>query len=43
MGLQGKVSTHHGDFLQLLPQLQQDVVFLDPPWVRAFFGVVMDR
>lgn len=35
MGLQAKVRTHQGDFLRLLPQLQQDVVFLDPPWVRV--------
>ena len=34
MGLGGRVSTHHGDFLKLLPELRQDVVFLDPPWVR---------
>lgn len=33
MGLQANVHTHQGDFLRLLPQLQQDVVFLDPPWV----------
>ena len=38
MGLEGKVSTHHGDFLQLLPELRQDVVFLDPPWVGGSVG-----
>lgn len=37
MELKGKVSTHHGDFLRLLPELRQDVVFLDPPWVRGIF------
>jgi hypothetical protein len=32
LGLMDTVSTHHGDFLEKLGELKQDVVFLDPPW-----------
>ena len=27
-----RVTVHHGDALNILPTLKQDVVFLDPPW-----------
>jgi len=32
LGLTDTVTTHHGDFLEKLIELKQDVVFLDPPW-----------
>ncbi len=28
----GRVVVHHGDYTQLCQQLQQQVVFMDPPW-----------
>eukprot|EP00624_Nannochloropsis_granulata_P002146 evm.model.NODE_20660_length_6147_cov_23.284691.1 len=32
LGLTDTVTTYHGDFLEKLKELKQDVVFLDPPW-----------
>ena len=40
LGYENKVTTYNGDFLGLMPNIKQDVVFLDPPWVSQ--PVVVD-